>query len=125
MKQVFNNQKVTFYFTGDFLGDIQKIECKLHEINTQDYAQYKDVPYCVYTKKRARTKRKYLKAYKPQWLIVNGWDTPAPESTKVLLRRTENATVSTYSCSMSNPQSYDSLLSAIPEDKILFKTEGL
>jgi hypothetical protein len=120
MAKQYENQKVTLYYTSEFLGNIIKLEIKLHELGTQDYAQYKNVPYCIYTKKRSRKRAKYLVYYMPKWIIVDGWDNPEPESTEVLLKESKDVKVSTYNCSFTNPQEYKSLLSIIPEKKVLF-----
>lgn len=120
MAVLYDNQKVTLYYTGEFLGNIVKLECKLHELGTKKYAQYDSVPYCIFTKKRSRTKREYLKAYKPKWIVVDGWDNPSPESKEITLKETDEVKVSTYSCNISNPQEYTGLLQNIPKTKVLF-----
>ena len=115
-------EKATVYRIGEFLGDVIKEEVHLSEYGNTSFAQYRSVPFYVAKRKRARKALKWVvSGYKPNLLIVKGWGRPEPASVKKVLRRDENVVLSTYTCSISNPQSLNCVLSDINEKDILFK----
>ena len=76
----YEGQKVTIYFTSDFIGNIVKTEARLHEAGNRRYAQYEDAPYLKFTRKRKRKKSGWVGTSHPYALVVEGWDAPEPDS---------------------------------------------
>ncbi len=72
------NILATIYSTSEFMGSIQKTECKLSKIGFQKYAQYDSVPFAEYTPKGKRTA--YIKrSTSYTWLLIlQGHGHPQP-----------------------------------------------
>lgn len=72
--------KVTIYVSGEFFGNIRKVEARLHQVGTRRYAQYEAAPTAIFTPKGARKPRQITQGYAPYMLILRGWDHPDPPS---------------------------------------------
>jgi hypothetical protein len=73
-----NNEKVTIYLTGDFMGCPHAIESYLIEHGTTNYAQYNNVPYVHFKPKGKRNALRHCKGFHPFILILEGWGLPPP-----------------------------------------------
>ena len=74
-------EKVTLYKTGEFFGNVIKLEITMESLSREDYAQYKEPLTVVGTPKRKRTKYKYRSpGYKPFFIVAKGWNLPEPYS---------------------------------------------
>lgn len=71
-------EKATIYFTSEFFGSVQSIECYLIEHGQREYAQYKNAPFVKFIPKGKRKILMIQKSFKPYLLIVKGWDMPCP-----------------------------------------------
>ena len=76
-ESLFNKEKVTIYLTGGLGLNIVAYESYLLRSGRMDYAQYKKVPYVVFTPKGKRKPLRHLKGYNPFILVVNGWGLPS------------------------------------------------
>lgn len=74
-----NLKKVTIY-TRSGLGNITAIEAKLIDHGTTSYAQYDSVPFATFIPKRARKARTIRQGFRPDMVIVAGWNQPQPPS---------------------------------------------
>jgi len=72
-------QKATIYYSTEFFGSIQSIECYLVEHGTREYAQYKNAPYVKFIPKGKRKICQIIKGYQPYILIVENWNQPKPD----------------------------------------------
>lgn len=71
-------KKVTIY-TQSMFG-INKVEARLKKHGKKDYAQYKDAPYILYIKKRAKISSGWQGDSRPYALIIEGWGHVDPAS---------------------------------------------
>lgn len=69
----------TMYYTDGF-GSISKMEIKLIECGTRQYAQYSAAPFVKYVQKGKRKPSGYIKGYEPYILILKGIGHPEPAS---------------------------------------------
>lgn len=72
--------KVTIYTRSEFIGNVVAIRARLLGHGRKAYAQYDQAPYVRYVEKGKRTVRGIVQGYNPYILIVEGWDTPEPDS---------------------------------------------
>lgn len=118
------SKKITIYFDG-LLG-ISKVKATLVDHGTlPQWAQYRNVPWVSYKPFRSRTTKRILASgYRPYLLVVEGWDTPEPDSGLVPFPETSGAqfeiTKSRYaSCDPRWQIDFDKLISK-SSVKILF-----
>lgn len=64
--------KITIFYSTEFFGSVSKIEARLIDHGRIAYAQYKNAPYVDFIPKGKRKASRYLKAYKPYLLILEG-----------------------------------------------------
>lgn len=69
----------TIYVTSEFMGNVNKIECKLIQHGKRPYAQYDDATFVYYIPKGKRNQSAFVKGYKPYVLILKGHGHPSPE----------------------------------------------
>lgn len=69
-------RKVTIYYTSSMGGFPNRLEGYLVEHSLTDYAQYKQVPQITFIPKGKRNSIRFIKGYKPFYLILEGWNTP-------------------------------------------------
>jgi len=67
-------EKITVYYSTEFMGSIAKVEGYLIEHGRRKYAQYDDAPFVKFTPRKKRKPICILKGYKPYLLILKGWD---------------------------------------------------
>ena len=75
-----NFEKCTIYFTGDFMGNVSKIEARGASVEVKPYAQHRNAVHVRYIKKGGRKERGFVKSYQPRVWIVEGWNQPTPAS---------------------------------------------
>ncbi len=75
-----NFDKCTIYWTGDFMGNVQKLEARSASVEVKPYAQHRDAVHVRYIKKGGRKERGFVKGYQPRVYIVEGWNQPEPAS---------------------------------------------
>lgn len=71
-----NKIKATIYIKTDLGGSVLRREGYLISHELTDYAQYKNVPSIKWIMKGKRLIQRFIKGYKPFYLILEGWDTP-------------------------------------------------
>lgn len=95
-----DQQKVTVYSSGEFLGSINKYEGRLIDCGYKEYAQYKNAPFVTFIPAKKRNPVGIIKGYKPYIVVLKGTGHPEPNEvfTKVI-SDTGGATMkqSTYS----------------------------
>ena len=82
-KKYFLNESTTEFDTmyyEDGFGSISKMEIKLIECGTRQYAQYSAAPFVKYVQKGKRKPSGYIKGYEPYILILKGTGHPEPAS---------------------------------------------
>lgn len=90
----FDREKVTVYYTSEFLGNIVKHEGKLLETGRKKYAQYDSAPYVNFIPKRKRNAVQIMKTFQPYILVVRGWDAPDPEEHMKVISASKDCVVS-------------------------------
>lgn len=71
-------EKATIYTTGEFFGNIQKIEVRRGSVEVKPYAQHTDAVHVKFVPKGGRRLRGFVKSYKPFVMIVKGHGHPEP-----------------------------------------------
>ena len=73
-------EKATIYTTGEFMGNIIKVEVRRGEVKVAPYAQHTDAVHVRYVPKGKRNERGFVKSFKPFVLVLEGHGHPDADS---------------------------------------------
>lgn len=71
-------ERCTLYFQGGY--GVTKLEVRDARITIAPYAQWPEAVHVVFTEKGKRKARGFVQTFRPDLVVVEGWDQKAPEN---------------------------------------------
>lgn len=124
-------EKVTIYFrsSDSFMGNVHKIEARLHAYGRRRYAQYESAAFAVFTPKGGRTKKGVTATYRPYLLVLKGWNRwPEPPSPWTAPAKEGGVVVTKskhLSCSDAWVTDFEAVLGAVDADDVVVDFRGV